>query len=194
MRQTWRWFGPRDLVSTDDMLQAGVEGVVSALHHVPTGAVWEPAEIERRQQEIGRRSDGTASGLAWEVVESLPVSEDVKRQTGDWRGHLAAYRDSLRNLAAAGIEVVCYNFMPVLDWTRTDLAFRVGARRDLHALRLRGLRRLRPPHPAAEGGGGRLSGRRAGGGGAALRRHGRRAAAAADARTSPSACRARRSC
>ena len=126
MRQTWRWFGPRDLVSTDDMLQAGVEGVVSALHHVPTGAVWEPAEIERRQQEIGRRSDGTASGLAWEVVESLPVSEDVKRQTGDWRGHLAAYRDSLRNLAAAGIEVVCYNFMPVLDWTRTDLAFRVG--------------------------------------------------------------------
>ena len=126
MRQTWRWFGPRDLVSTDDMLQAGVEGVVSALHHVPTGAVWEPVEIERRQQEIGRRSDGTASGLAWEVVESLPVSEDVKRQTGDWRGHLAAYRDSLRNLAAAGIEVVCYNFMPVLDWTRTDLAFRVG--------------------------------------------------------------------
>ena len=151
MRQTWRWFGPRDLVSTDDMLQAGVEGVVSALHHVPTGAVWEPAEIERRQQEIGRRSDGTASGLAWEVVESLPVSEDVKRQTGDWRGHLAAYRDSLRNLAAAGIEVVCYNFMPVLDWTRTDLAFRVGhggtcmrfdladfAAFDLHILRRRG--------------------------------------------------------
>ena len=151
MRQTWRWFGPRDLVSTDDMLQAGVEGVVSALHHVPTGAVWEPAEIERRQQEIGRRSDGTASGLAWEVVESLPVSEDVKRQTGHWRGHLAAYRDSLRNLAAAGIEVVCYNFMPVLDWTRTDLAYRVGhggtcmrfdfadfAAFDLHILRRRG--------------------------------------------------------
>jgi mannonate dehydratase len=126
MRQTWRWFGPKDLVSTDDMLQAGVEGVVSALHHVPTGAVWEPAEIERRQREIGRRGDGTASGLAWEVVESLPVSEDVKRQTGDWRAHLAAYRDSLRNLAAAGIEVVCYNFMPVLDWTRTDLAYRVA--------------------------------------------------------------------
>ena len=151
MRQTWRWFGPRDQVSTDDMLQAGVEGVVSALHHVPTGAVWEPAEIKRRQQEIGRRSDGTASGLAWEVVESLPVSEDIKRQTGDWRGHLAAYRDSLRNVAAAGIEVVCYNFMPVLDWTRTDLAFRVGhggtcmrfdladfAAFDLHILRRRG--------------------------------------------------------
>jgi mannonate dehydratase len=151
MRQTWRWFGPKDLVSTDDMLQAGVEGVVSALHHVPTGAVWEPAEIERRQQEIGRRGDGTASGLAWEVVESLPVSEDVKRQTGDWRAHLAAYRDSLRNLAAAGIEVVCYNFMPVLDWTRTDLAYRVAhggtcmrfdfadfAAFDLHILRRKG--------------------------------------------------------
>jgi mannonate dehydratase len=126
MRQTWRWFGPRDLVSTDDMLQAGVEGVVSALHHVPTGAAWEPAEIDRRKQEIGRRSDGTASGLAWEVVESLPVSEDVKRQTGEWRTHLANYRQSLRNLAAAGIDVVCYNFMPVLDWTRTDLAHRVA--------------------------------------------------------------------
>jgi mannonate dehydratase len=126
MRQTWRWFGPKDLVSVDDMLQAGVEGVVSALHHVPTGAVWEPAEIARRQAEIGRRTDGSPSGLAWEVVESLPVSEDIKKQKGDWREHLAAYRLSLRNLAAAGIEVVCYNFMPVLDWTRTDLAWRVA--------------------------------------------------------------------
>lgn len=126
MRQTWRWFGPKDLVSTDDMLQAGVEGVVTALHHVPTGAVWTPEEIARRQAEVGRRSDGSASGLAWEVVESLPVSEAIKKQKGDWRAHLDAYRVSLRNLAAAGIEVVCYNFMPVLDWTRTDLAFRVA--------------------------------------------------------------------
>lgn len=125
MRQTWRWFGPKDLVSIDDMLQAGVEGVVSALHHVPTGQVWTPAEIERRQAEIGRMADGTPSGLAWEVVESLPVSEDVKKQKGDWRAHLDAYRTSLRNLAAAGIEVVCYNFMPVLDWTRTDLEWRL---------------------------------------------------------------------
>jgi mannonate dehydratase len=133
------------------MLQAGVEGVVSALHHVPTGAVWAPAEIARRQQEIGTRVDGTASGLAWEVVESLPVSEDIKKQKGDWRAHLASYRQSLRNLAAAGIEVVCYNFMPVLDWTRTDLAFRVAhggtcmrfdladfAAFDLHLLERRG--------------------------------------------------------
>jgi mannonate dehydratase len=126
MRQTWRWFGPKDLVSIDDMLQAGVEGVVSALHHVPTGAVWTPEEIARRQAEIGRRADGSPAGLAWEVVESLPVSEDVKKQKGDWRAHLANYRESLRNLAAAGLEVVCYNFMPVLDWTRTDLAYRVS--------------------------------------------------------------------
>jgi mannonate dehydratase len=126
MRQTWRWFGPKDLCSIDDMLQAGVEGVVSALHHVPTGTVWTPEEIARRQAEIGRRRDGSASGLAWEVVESLPVSEDIKKQKGDWRAHLENYRESLRNLAGAGIEVVCYNFMPVLDWTRTDLAYRVA--------------------------------------------------------------------
>jgi mannonate dehydratase len=126
MRQTWRWFGPKDLCSIDDMLQAGVEGVVSALHHVPTGTVWTPEEIARRQAEIGRRRDGAASGLAWEVVESLPVSEDIKKQKGDWRAHLENYRESLRNLAGAGIEVVCYNFMPVLDWTRTDLAYRVA--------------------------------------------------------------------
>lgn len=126
MRQTWRWFGPVDHVSTDDMLQAGVEGVVSALHHVPTGTIWSPAEIAKRQGEIARRRDGTPSGLAWEVVESLPVSEDIKRQTGDWRGQIAAWQQSLRHLAAAGIDVVCYNFMPVLDWTRTDLACRVA--------------------------------------------------------------------
>ena len=126
MRQTWRWFGPPDLVVVDDMLQAGVEGVVSALHHVPTGAVWQPDEIEKRKQEIGRRRDGSASGLAWEVVESLPVSEDIKKQKGAWREHIQNYKESLRNIAAAGIEVVCYNFMPVLDWTRTDLAWRVS--------------------------------------------------------------------
>lgn len=125
MRQTWRWFGPTDTVGVDDMLQAGVEGVVSALHHVPPGTAWTAHEIAQRQQEIGRGRDGSPSGLAWEVVESLPVSEAIKTQNGDWRAHLDAYRQSLRNLAAAGIEVVCYNFMPVLDWTRTDLAFRV---------------------------------------------------------------------
>jgi mannonate dehydratase len=126
VRQTWRWFGPNDLVSVDDMLQAGVEGVVSALHHVPNGVAWTPEEIAKRQGEVGRRRDGSASGLAWEVVESVPPSEDIKKQNGDWRAHIENYRTSLRNLAAAGIEVVCYNFMPVLDWTRTDVAARVG--------------------------------------------------------------------
>ncbi|MDF1608876.1 mannonate dehydratase [Hoeflea sp. YIM 152468] len=125
MRQTWRWFGPKDLVSVDDMVQAGVEGVVTALHHVPTGAVWEPAEIAQRQTEVATRKDGSPSGLKWEVVESLPVSEDIKKQKGEWRAHYAAYKKSLEHLAEAGIETICYNFMPVLDWTRTDLAWRV---------------------------------------------------------------------
>jgi mannonate dehydratase len=125
MRQTWRWFGPNDTASVDDMLQSGVEGVVSALHHVPTGAIWTSEEIARRQSDIGRRRNGEASGLAWEVVESLPVSEDIKKQSGDWRDHIVNYRTSMDNLAAAGIEVICYNFMPVLDWTRTDLKWRL---------------------------------------------------------------------
>ena len=137
MRQTWRWFGPKDGVGIDEMMQAGVEGVVSALHHLPTGAVWSSDEIARRQREIATRADGSASGLAWEVVESLPVSEDIKKQSGDWRDHVTAYKQSMANLAAAGIEVICYNFMPVLDWTRTDLAHRVAhggtaMRFDLH--------------------------------------------------------------
>ncbi|ETA50077.1 mannonate dehydratase [Ponticoccus alexandrii] len=125
MKQTWRWFGPKDLVSTDDVAQAGAEGIVSALHHVPTGAVWTPEEIAQRQAEIAHMTDGSPSGLDWAVVESLPVSEDIKKQQGAWREHIANYKTSLRNLAGAGIEVICYNFMPVLDWTRTDLAWRL---------------------------------------------------------------------
>lgn len=124
MKQTWRWFGPMDLVSIDDTLQAGVEGIVSALHHVPTGAVWTREEIAQRQREIATMKDGAPSGIAWDVVESLPVSEDIKKQQGDWRAHIENYKISLRHLAEAGIEVICYNFMPVLDWTRTDLAWR----------------------------------------------------------------------
>ncbi|PZX11700.1 mannonate dehydratase [Palleronia aestuarii] len=123
MRQTWRWFGPKDQVSPADMTQAGVEGVVSALHHIPTGTAWSGEEIAQRQAEIARHPDGRETGLAWEVVESIPVSEDIKRQSGEWRSHITAWQESLRNLAAAGIETVCYNFMPVLDWTRTDLAW-----------------------------------------------------------------------
>ena len=125
MRQTWRWFGPTDRVSIDDMMQAGAEGAVTALHHVPTGDVWTREEIARRQRELSLTAAGAPSGIAWEVVESLPVSEDVKKRKGDWRRHIANYKESLRNLAEAGLETVCYNFMPVLDWTRTDLAWRL---------------------------------------------------------------------
>ena len=126
MRQTWRWFGPVDKVTVADARQAGAEGIVSALHHVPTGAVWTRAEIARRRREVATLPDGRPSGLAWEVVESLPVSEDIKTQGPAWREHVDNYRVSLANLAAEGLEVVCYNFMPVLDWTRTDLAWRVA--------------------------------------------------------------------
>ena len=125
MRQTWRWFGPHDTVSVDDMLQAGVEGVVTALHHRKPGEVWSPEEIAQRQRELAVMTDGTPSGLSWDVVESLFVSEDIKKQKGDWREHIASYKTSMAHLADAGIAVICYNFMPVLDWTRTDLAHRL---------------------------------------------------------------------
>lgn len=125
MKHTWRWFGPQDLVSIDDVCQAGAQGIVSALHHVPNGETWSPEEISKRQQAISRRRDGTASGLTWSVVESVPVSEDIKKQDGDWRQHLDNYRQTLSHLADAGLQVVCYNFMPILDWTRTDLRWRL---------------------------------------------------------------------
>jgi mannonate dehydratase len=126
MRHTWRWFGPKDLAKIDDIVQAGAQGVVTALHHVPNGVVWSPEEIAKRQAEIRVRSDGAASGIEWDVIESLPVSEDIKKQKGDWRRHVENYKTSLRNVAAAGLEVICYNFMPVLDWTRTDLRYQVS--------------------------------------------------------------------
>lgn len=125
MKQTWRWFGPKDIVSIDDVTQAGAEGIVSALHHIAPGAVWSPEDITKRQSEIATMKDGSPSGLDWSVVESLPVSEEIKKQKGNWRAHIDAYRQSMRNLADAGVDVICYNFMPVLDWTRTDLAWRL---------------------------------------------------------------------
>ena len=121
MKQTWRWFGPADTISIDDLLQAGVEGIVSALHHIDTGAVWSVEEIQKRQKLIETRENGTPSGLSWDVVESLPVSEKIKTQSEDWQQDIAKYKESLANLAKCGIKTVCYNFMPVLDWTRTEL-------------------------------------------------------------------------
>lgn len=165
VKQTWRWFGPKDLVTIDDMMQAGVEGVVSALHHIPSGAVWSSSEIGKRQAEIGRTLAGNASGLSWDVVESLPVSEDIKKQKGDWREHIANYKQSLRNLSAAGIGILCYNFMPVLDWTRTDLTWRLPhggtcmrfdyadfAAFDIHILKRPGAAEAFPAGIAAEAG------------------------------------------
>lgn len=125
MKQTWRWFGPADLASIDDVVQAGAEGIVTALHHVPNGVVWTPEEIAKRQELVRHRKDGSPSGLEWDVIESLPVSEDIKKQKGAWREHVANYKTSLHNVAAAGIEVICYNFMPVLDWTRTALRWQL---------------------------------------------------------------------
>lgn len=120
MQQTWRWFGPEDKVSLRDARQAGAEGIVTALYHIPPGIVWTPEDIAKRQQETLVGPDGSPSGIAWDVVESLPVSEAIKTQTGDWREHINNWNTSLEHIAAAGLEVVCYNFMPILDWTRTN--------------------------------------------------------------------------